>query len=752
MKDKIDLPSTLRGSAASNRPAATSLLNHLFRTAIFVLLAFLCLSAHAQSGEWGWMGGSNTAPYAGVPGVYGKQGTPATGNIPGSRYSSSAWTGADGHLWLFGGASAAAGALIVLNDLWEFNPANNQWAWIGGSQTAGQSGVYLTPGTAASGNIVGARMGASTWTDSTGNLWLFGGYGVDGKGISGYLNDLWEFNPTANEWTWISGSSSVGAGYGQSGVYGKLGTAAAGNTPGGRSTASSWIDSGGHLWLFGGYGFDATGNRNYLNDVWKFDPSTTEWTWIGGSSTAGQSGTYGTLKTHTAGTIPGARFGASAGLDSSGHLWLFGGNGLDAKGNMGDLNDVWEFNPSLNDWTWMGGTNSVGNPAGASGGQPGVYGTLGTAAAGNIPGARQSAASFTDDGGNLWLLGGQGYDANGTLSYLNDLWEFNPSANEWTWMGGSSTTGKTYITGRIGVYGTLGKPAAGNIPGGREEASSWTDASGHFWLFSGVGFDSTDLQGNLNDLWQYLSQAATPTFSEPGATYTSTQTVTLADATSGATIYYTLDGTSPSSKSAKYASALSIAKTTTVKAIAEATGSLNSAVASATYSILKAQTIAFTSPTSPVTYGVKPITLSATATSGLAVKFSVVSGPATVSGATLTITGGGTVVVAANQSGNTTYAAAPQVTHSITVNKAKLTVTANNLSMKKGATVPTLTYSITGFVNNDTQAKATTGKPALSTTATAQSATGSYPITVKAGTLAAANYTFTLVNGKLTVN
>jgi hypothetical protein len=176
-----------------------------------------------------------------------------------------------------------------------------------------------------------------------------------------------------------------------------------------------------------------------------------------------------------------------------------------------------------------------------------------------------------------------------------------------------------------------------------------------------------------------------------------------------------------------------------------------SAVASATYTILKTQAIGFKQPTSPVSYGAKPITLSATAGSGLAVTFSLVSGPGKVSGDTLTITGAGTVVVAANQSGSATYAAATQVTRSITVKKAQLTVTANNLAMTKGAKVPALTYSMAGFVDNDTQAKATTGKPALSTTATSQSAVGTYPITVKAGTLAAANYTFTLVNGKLTV-
>jgi Bacterial Ig-like domain (group 3)/MBG domain (YGX type)/Divergent InlB B-repeat domain len=86
------------------------------------------------------------------------------------------------------------------------------------------------------------------------------------------------------------------------------------------------------------------------------------------------------------------------------------------------------------------------------------------------------------------------------------------------------------------------------------------------------------------------------------------------------------------------------------------------------------QTITFTPPASPVTYGVSPIPLVATATSGLAVTFGVLSGPGMVSGHTLTITGVGTVVVAANQAGNLEYAAAPQVTQTIVVNKATNTL------------------------------------------------------------------------------
>ena len=86
------------------------------------------------------------------------------------------------------------------------------------------------------------------------------------------------------------------------------------------------------------------------------------------------------------------------------------------------------------------------------------------------------------------------------------------------------------------------------------------------------------------------------------------------------------------------------------------------------------QTISF-SLASPVTFGVAPIALSATATSGLPVAFSMVSGPASVSGSTLTINGAGTVVVAANQAGNSTYSAAPQVTQTLTVNQATPAIT-----------------------------------------------------------------------------
>jgi hypothetical protein len=78
---------------------------------------------------------------------------------------------------------------------------------------------------------------------------------------------------------------------------------------------------------------------------------------------------------------------------------------------------------------------------------------------------------------------------------------------------------------------------------------------------------------------------ATPTFAPSSGTYTSAQSVTIADATAGASIYYTTDGTTPTSASPVYSGSFTVAATTTVQAIAIADGVGTSAIATATYTI-----------------------------------------------------------------------------------------------------------------------------------------------------------------------
>ena len=417
-----------------------------------------------------------------------------------------------------------------------------EWTWVSGSSanagaSAGnglnQAGVYGTLGVATGGNVPGGRVNSVGWTDKDGNLWLFGGNGVDSTGTSGYLNDLWEFNVSNKEWAWINGSSTVGpSGNGQPGVYGTLGSPGAGNVPGGRSRATSWTDAQGNLWLSGGYGeAGSAGNDGELNDIWEFSPSLGQWAWMGGSSTIGANGglpsTQGTLGVPAAGNIPGSRDSATGWVDANGNLWLFGGNVWlfvnstmnEPNGVTGDMDDLWEFNPSTKEWAWMGGgvpemtCSSFGSPD--SGYEylcysSGVYGTLGTPAAGNLPQGRTGAVSWTDGSGNLWLFGGYYSQFAEALPFfpinlwMNDLWEFNPSTKQWAWMGGSAPVQEPVVSGGpSGVYGTLGTPAATNTPGGRQFSASWTDSGGNFWLFGGSGSDSEGNQANFNDLWMF---------------------------------------------------------------------------------------------------------------------------------------------------------------------------------------------------------------------------------------------------------
>ncbi len=377
-----------------------------------------------------------------------------------------------GCVWVQGGQAAWAGT-----DL--------QWAWMKGSSTGGQHGTYGALLTPAPDNTPGSRESAASWTDASGKLWLFGGSGWDSDIQTGYLNDLWKYDPVTGNWTWMKGTDVVD----QIGTYGTVLTPATANTPGGRIGSATWMDTSGNLWLFGGLGRDSLGSEEDLNDLWKYDPVTGNWTWMKGSSTGGQHGTYGTMGTAAEGNTPGGRYRSVSWTDESGNLWLFGGYGWDSDIQTGYLNDLWKFDPSTNNWTFMKGTDVVE--------QMGTYGTVLTPAPANTPGARSNAVSWVDFTGAFWLFGGVGRADDGPESNLNDLWKYEPSTNNWTWMKGASTTNQK------GTYGTVLTPVPANTPGARNTSVSWTDASGALWLFGGFGWDRGVGTGYLNDLWKY---------------------------------------------------------------------------------------------------------------------------------------------------------------------------------------------------------------------------------------------------------
>jgi uncharacterized repeat protein (TIGR02543 family) len=124
---------------------------------------------------------------------------------------------------------------------------------------------------------------------------------------------------------------------------------------------------------------------------------------------------------------------------------------------------------------------------------------------------------------------------------------------------GTCTHGTTY-TSALTVSSTTTVKAIASAPG-------YTDST--------VGSATYTING----------AAATPSYSPVAGTYTSTQSVTISSATGGATIYYTTDGSTPTTSSTVYSAPVSIAVTTTLKALATASGYTNSAVQSGTFTI-----------------------------------------------------------------------------------------------------------------------------------------------------------------------
>jgi hypothetical protein len=148
----------------------------------------------------------------------------------------------------------------------------------------------------------------------------------------------------------------------------------------------------------------------------------------------------------------------------------------------------------------------------------------------------------------------------------------------------------------------------GNAAGNAVKFTVPTVANGKVYVGTrgnntGGATSSTTIPGELDvyGLLNAATQAATPTFSPADGTYSSAQSVTINDTASGAAIYYTTDGTTPTTASTVYTSPVSVTTTETIRAVAVASGLSQSGVASSTYTIMSQAprpTLVSVSPTS----------------------------------------------------------------------------------------------------------------------------------------------------------
>jgi len=218
-----------------------------------------------------------------------------------------------------------------------------------------------------------------------------------------------------------------------------------------------------------------------------------------------------------------------------------------------------------------------------------------------------------------------------------------------------------------------------------------------------------------------LAAASTPTFSPAGGTYTSPQTVTISDTTTGASIYYTLDGSTPTTSSSKYSAPLTVNSTETISAIAAASGYSNSAVASAAYTITTA-----TAPT-PVLSSLTPGYTSAGS-----------------SAFTLTVTGSqftsSSVVYWGTTALSTQYASATQLTAQVIATLAASAGTTNiTVQTPSGGTSNSMQFEVDSATSGSSYAPTFSTSTAAVAAGAAASYTVSLPSTVKSATVSCLN-------------
>ncbi len=289
---------------------------------------------HRGSGEWEWVSGSKLANQMGV---YGEVGAPASTNAPGGRFLAAGMADPSGKLWIFGGDGwDEVTQPHWLNDLWRYDPASGKWTWMSGQKAWALVGVYGTRGVADAANFPGARWGACGTATPDGLLWVFGGYGYDGStAFPRYLADLWSFDPGTGMWTWVAGPDK---GEQKPAVYGARGVPAASNLPSSRCQAALWADAYGALWLYGGEGYDPSGGNGPLSDLWRFDPATGYWAWMGGSQFLAIGYNYGPQGVAGTSYTPGYRYYMPmAPLPGTAEMWVFGGY----LGGWFYLSDLW---------------------------------------------------------------------------------------------------------------------------------------------------------------------------------------------------------------------------------------------------------------------------------------------------------------------------------------------------------------------------------------------------------------------------
>lgn len=501
--------------------------------------------------QWAWIGGYNTT--TNNNGLSGAIGVESPDYIPSRYISGDAVLGDDGMIYLYGAytVSVNSSTYNVRNELWRYNPTNNQWSVIYknnfntgsiSSYTLGQNVGQV--GVESPSNCPG--MVSDYFSCFANNcVWLFEGYlGIPSTSVDSFSNKVWKYNLSSSQWTCVKAPNTIAA------IYGTAGVSDNNNHPSILNQTSNGLVINNEVYFLGGYepgGTTTDFSKGFHNSLWKFNLTTYEWTWLKGSQKTCHPGFYGRKHVERPENMPSSRLNSLLWSDN-GNIKVFGGKIFaNNTPNDGNTTEIWKYNVATNNFTWEDGRpilfyniqtalgssyiedynvpsvyNYVGFPTSMFWGGKGEkvwfintegmweydvanstnyriiedvynnvgnYGTLGVPSPSNFPPYRENATVW-ETNNNLYLMGG-----NSTVTgQYDDFWIFDKATKIWTWIGGVKTNETPNF-----FYPNIGEINSNSFPKTKYQGHTWVDMNENLWLYSGVNRENY----YTNDLWMY---------------------------------------------------------------------------------------------------------------------------------------------------------------------------------------------------------------------------------------------------------
>ena len=357
---------------------------------------------------------------------------------------------------------------------WVYNLTIKQWKCIQVKNLVtsyGQKGVFSAT------NCPGNRVNSITFTDSSGNLFLFDGGAYQ-------VNDLWKYDITLQQWAWVSGYNDTS---GVMGTLGPIGVASQNYFPASRLTCKPILGNDGMVYIYGGQPTFTTGADSRTN-LWRYNPTTNEWTLLSNKiipiNTSGNGQVLGEIGVEAPANHPGKLVNYTSWFYNN-CLWYFSGTNESSTDASLVQKKIWKFNLATQQWVCMKNPSTV----------LGIFGQQQVSDSNNTPPSLIDMSNATVINHEAYFIGGNELGGNSTTTNTfglhNSLWKYNMLTNEWTWVKG------TIFTNRPAFYGKKGVERVDNIPECKRNTLLWND-NGTLKTFGG-----RTSKGSTVEFWNF---------------------------------------------------------------------------------------------------------------------------------------------------------------------------------------------------------------------------------------------------------